>query len=433
MRVLLFPLGSAGDVHPFVAIGRRLRDRGHDVRLFTNGHFAATVVEAGLRFVESDPADEYHTLANNPDLWHPLRAFRAIFGHDRMGEAVRRHYRLVAEHHVPGETVVAGGTLALGPRVAHDNLGVPYVMVHLQPAVFKSIERTATYAGGGMKPWWPGWAKRLAFWAAGRYFVDPIITPYLNPFRADLGLPPARNIITDWINATDRVIGLFPDWFAPPASDWPANVRLTGFPLYDRGDVEPLAPSVQEFLDTGPPPVVVTFGSAMKFAGPYFAAAAEALAVTGQRAIFLTPHAEQVPVTLPPGVVRFDYVPFGHVFRRAAAVVHHGGIGTTAQALAAGVPQLIVPFAHDQPDNAVRVAALGAGRWIWPSKCTSRRMAEALRALQVDTVRRSCEAVAQRFVGADPLEETCDLIEAASANRPAGRRARSGGAAGPTA
>jgi rhamnosyltransferase subunit B len=411
MRVLLFPLGSAGDVHPFIAIGQRLRDRGHDVTLFTNGYFAQTVAKAGVRFVEADPAEDYHDIANNPDLWHPLRSLKAIFGDRRMGDVVRRHYRLIAERYVPGETVVAGGSLALGPRVAHDKLGVPYVTVHLQPAMFKSIERTATYASGGIKPWWPGWVKRLLFWVGNRYLVDPIIAPYLNAFRAELGLPPARNIITDWINSPDRVIGLFPEWFAPPASDWPSNVRLTGFPLYDRGDVEPLAGPMQEFLDAGPPPVVVTFGSAMKFAGPYFAAAVEALASLGKRGMLLTPHAEQVPAKLPPGVVRFDYVPFGHVFRRATAVVHHGGIGTTAQALAAGVPQVVVPFAHDQPDNAVRLAALGVGRWMWPKKCTPGRLATALTALATEDVRRACEDAAKRFAGTDPLDETCDLIE----------------------
>src|SRR5215218_1405627 len=103
MRVLLFPIGSAGDVHPFIAIGQRLRDRGHDVTLFTNGQFAETVAKAGVRFVEADPVEDYRELQNDPNLWHPIRAFRTIFGHPRMGEVVRRHYRLVAENYVPGE------------------------------------------------------------------------------------------------------------------------------------------------------------------------------------------------------------------------------------------------------------------------------------------------------------------------------------------
>lgn len=411
MRVLLFPLGSAGDVHPFLAVGRRLRDRGHAVTVFANGYFAGTVARAGLSFVEADPAEDYLALENDPDLWHPVRSFRTIFGHPRMGDVVRRHYRLVAGHSVPGETVVVAGSLALGPRVARDKLGVPFVSVHLQPALFKSIERTAVYAGGGIQPWWPGWAKRLAFWVGNRFIVDPIITPYLNPFRAELGLPPVRNVITDWLHSPDRVIGLFPDWYAPPAADWPPHVRLTGFPLYDRCEVAPLAEPVQAFLDAGPPPVVVTFGSAMKFAGPYFAAAAAALARSGRRGLFLTPHAEQVPVGLPPGVVRFDYVPLSQLLMRSAALVHHGGIGTASQALAAGVPQLVVPFAHDQPDNAARLVRLGVGGELWPKRVTPGRMAETLELLAGAEVRRRCAEVAERFAGNDPLEETCDLIE----------------------
>src|SRR4051812_16873097 len=136
MRILLFPLGSAGDVHPFIAIGQRLRVRGHDVTLITNGHFAGTVERAGLPFVASDPAADFLEMENDPNLWHPIRAFRTLFGHPRMGEAVRRHYRLVVDRYVPGETVVVAGTLAMGARVAHDKIGVPFVTVHLQPVVF---------------------------------------------------------------------------------------------------------------------------------------------------------------------------------------------------------------------------------------------------------------------------------------------------------
>src|SRR5262245_2622538 len=412
MRVLLFPVGSAGDVHPFVGLGQRLRSRGHDVTLFTSGYFAALVSRAGLGFVEALAAEDHLALEQEADLWRPIKSFKVLFGQPRVGQDIRRQYRFIEERHVPGDTVVVAGTLAFGPRIARDKLGVPVVSAHLQPAVIKSVIKTPVYAGMGMKPWWPRWLKRAMFWVGDRWIVDPILGPTLNQFRAELGLPPVRSILTEWMHSPDRVIGLFPDWYGPPAPDWPPQVRLTGFPLYDGGDVKPLADDVLKFLDAGEPPVVVTFGSAMRFAKPYFAAAAEALRALGRRGIFLTPYREQLPSELPAGVAPFDYVPLGQLLPRAACLVHHGGIGTAAQGLAAGVPQLVMPLAHDQPDNADRLRRLGVGRALPPRRFTNpKNVARELTALDVEEVRRACREVAARFRGADPLARACELIE----------------------
>jgi rhamnosyltransferase subunit B len=411
MRVLLFPVGSSGDVFPFIAIGKRLRDRGHDVTLFGNGHFGPHVVRAGIPFVETESKELYDAMQNDADLWHPIRSFKALFGNPGVPKAIRRAHQLIAERYVPGETVVVCGTLGFGPRIARDHLGVPLVSVQLQPAIFKSLERTAVYGGGAMKPWWPRWLKRLMFWIGDRWIVDPIIGPAVNTFRAELGLPPVRRILTEWIHSPDRVIGLFPDWYGPPASDWPAQARVTGFPLYDERDVQPLADDVRAFLDAGPPPIVLTFGSAMRFATPYFREAVQALQRLGRRGIILTPYREQVPEFLPESVSHFEYVPLSQLLPRAAALVHHGGIGTSSQGLAAGVPQLVMPMAHDQPDNADRLRRFGVGRVLKPQRFTAANVANELLALDTDDVRKACREVADRFAGTDPIGRTCELIE----------------------
>lgn len=411
MRVLLFPVGSSGDVFPFIAIGLRLKERGHDVTICGNGHFAKHIARVDLPFIETESAELYEQMQNEADLWHPIRSFKKIFGHPEIPNAIRLHYRLIAERFVPGETVVVGGSLAFGPRIARERLGVPLVTVHLQPALFKSIDRTAVYAGGGIKPWWPRWLKRFMFWVGDRFMVDPIIAPVLNAFRADLGLPPAKRILTEWIHSPDRVIGMFPEWFGAMAADWPPQTRLAGFPLYDGGDDQLLAENVQEFLEAGSPPVVVTFGSAMRFAKPYFTAAVAALHRLGKRGILLTPFRDQVPAPLPKEIAHFDYVRLGQLLPRACCLIHHGGIGTSSQGLAAGVPQLVMPLAHDQPDNAHRLVKLGVGRTLKPRRFNARNVARELLALETDTVRQCCRQVVERFVGADPLTQTCELIE----------------------
>jgi len=413
MRILLFPVGSSGDVFPFVGLAIRLRERGHDVTVFGNGHFRPLITGRGLSFVETESAELYEAMQKEADLWHPIRSFKKLLGHPEIPRAIRLQYRLIEERYKPGDTVVVGGALAFGPRIARDKFGVPLVTAHLQPCMFKSLERTAVYGGGAMKSWWPRWLKNLMFWIGDRWIVDPIIAPVLNAFRTELDLPPARRILTEWMHSPDRVIGLFPEWYGPPASDWPPQVRLTGFPLFDAGDGNPLSNEVRKFVDAGPPPVVATFGSAMRFAAPYFAAVAGALKSLGRRGILLTPYSEQVPADRPPGVAHFDYVPLGQLLPRAAALVHHGGIGTAAQGLAAGVPQLVMPLAHDQPDNADRLKRLGVGRELRPKRFTAALVAKELIALDTEKVGKACRVVADRFVGTDPLAQACEIIEAA--------------------
>jgi UDP:flavonoid glycosyltransferase YjiC (YdhE family) len=151
----------------------------------------------------------------------------------------------------------------------------------------------------------------------------------------------------------------------------------------------------------------------MRHGEAFFREAAAACAALGRRALLVTPYREQLPKPLPPGTEQVDYAPFGTLFRSAAAVVHHGGIGTTAQALKAGVPQLVMPMAHDQPDNAARLERLGVGAWIAPRRFSAGRVAGALeRLLGSEAVRTRCTEIARRFDGTGGLDAACEALEA---------------------
>src|SRR5947209_11251198 len=155
----------------------------------------------------------------------------------------------------------------------------------------------------------------------------------------------------------------------------------------------------------------------MMHARDELAASAEACRLLGRRGLLVTKHPAQLPPTLPPGVIHVDYAPFSELLPRCAALVHHGGIGTTAQALAAGVPQLIVPFAHDQHDNAARVKRLGCGAELASRRYRPTAVAGKVGFLLSDSrIAASCRSVAARFEGQDALEETCDLIEGVGAS-----------------
>jgi UDP:flavonoid glycosyltransferase YjiC (YdhE family) len=215
----------------------------------------------------------------------------------------------------------------------------------------------------------------------------------------------------DWCQSPARVIGLFPPWFAPPQPDWPPQTRLTGFPLFDPPGTASDAASVLARFDQ--PPLVATPGSAMVHGHAFFAAVIDASRRLDRPALLLTRFPEQVPRPLPPGVVHHAYLPLREVLPGAAALIHHGGIGTTAQALAAGVPQIVMPMSHDQPDNAARLRRLGVGTALPARWFTGRRLAVALGGLLTSpVVAARCRSVAAACDPVATLAATVRLIEA---------------------
>jgi rhamnosyltransferase subunit B len=310
--------------------------------------------------------------------------------------------------------------------VAQEKLGVPTATAHLQPGVIRSEYRAPVLPGLFMPDWLPRFAKRFQYWLADAVMVERILTRGLNAFRAGLGLPPVRDLMGGWWHSPQRVLGLFPDWYAPPQPDWPPQVRLTGFPLYDERGLHDLPAELTEFLNGGEPPLVFTPGSAMRHGHAFFAAAVEACRRLGRRGLLLTRFPEQLPAQLPQGVRHFSYVPFSQVLPRASALVHHGGIGTTAQGLAAGIPQLVMPLAHDQPDNAARLRRLGVARSLPPRAFRPPAVARALESLLTSTdVAARYRDYAGRIRESRPLEEASRLVEelaGADVRSPAARR-----------
>jgi len=398
-------------VHPFIGIGRALSSRGHDVTILTAEPFQKISEGAGLRFVQIHSRVEFEEMTKHPDLWHGRKGLTVILR--TIASALREHYGLIESAYEPGRTVLVGHALAFAARVFEDAHRVPAATLHLAPAIFRSDHQPPTSVPGADYSGHPLWLKRVIYRLLDRLLLDPPILPSLNQLRRELGLAPVSRVFKDWLHSPQRVIALFPDWFAPAAPDWPTHLRFTGFPLYDEADVHTLDPSLQAFLDAGPAPIVFTPGSANRAAAAFFAAALEATRRLKRRALFLTNYPEQLPSSLGDDVRYEPYLPFSRVFPRCAAVVHHGGIGTCAQALAAGVPQLTMPLAFDQPDNTTRLWRLGVARWVNPRDFRGARVASDLAALLDDPrIADRCRHWAAEIRRHDSLSDTCDLLEA---------------------
>lgn len=409
LRIIIAALGSHGDVHPFLALGRALRERGHDVRFIAPAMYQPLAQAVGLQFVPAGTIEQFERLSTNVKLWHPTQSFRVVA--EGTAELFEPFYRAIVENHERGRTVLVLSSLLLAGRVAQEVLGAPAVSVHLSPAIIRSIENPPRIPPLPVSARLPKWWNRLVYRAVDLLVVDWELTRRLNAFRATLGLGPVRRIFDGWMHSPDRVIGLFPPWFGPPPGDWPPQTVLTGFPLYDEADITPIDPQLEKFLEDGQPPIAFTPGSAMRHGQRFFAAAVETCRMLGRRGLLVSRHTKHVPADLGPEIRHVEYAPFSRLLPRCAAIVHHGGIGTSAQALAAGIPQLVAPMAYDQPDNARRLRQLGVAEILPARRFSPRAAARKLEQAMDPAHRAVCMVVKQKFAGENPFVKTAELIE----------------------
>ena len=409
MRILIECIGSYGDVFPFVAIGREMMRRGHEVYLFANAHFEPLVQDAGLLFVEAGDAKAYDAFTRHLDMWEPRKGFKNIL--KMVATSLPDGYQNLLTHVLPDQTLIIGSSLAIASRVLQEKHLLPGVKIHLAPSIFRSNIRPPELPGLVMPNWYPESVKRLIWWLGDRFVIDPVLSGPVNRFRSELGLPPVSRFFHTWIHSPDLTIGLFPDWFGDPPPDWPPQVRCTGFPLLDNVGDHDLPDEVQTFLEAGDPPIIFTSGTAMRHDHDFFAASVAACRRIDVRGLLLTRYPEQIPNVLPGGVRHFSYVPLSNLLPRTAALVHHGGIGTSSQALRAGIPHLVRPLAYDQFDNARHLKRLGVALTVDRKLYKTHRVAEKLdRLIKEPTYGARCREVAGRFDGVDAVGESCDLI-----------------------
>jgi rhamnosyltransferase subunit B len=407
---LVLALGSAGDVHPFLALGRELLARGHEVTVLTNERFAAVTRATGLGFVPIGDQKMFDRVAADPRVWRGRKGLGVIFG--SLAEWLPQTVDAVRAHLVPGRTVMVASSLGMAARLVRDADHVPLATVHLAPAVMRSTVAPPRLPDLPRLDRLPRPLLRAMWWLADRFVIDPLLGPVLVAEARRLGVPTPRRPLNGWWSSPDLVVCLFPEWFGAPAVDWPRPLVLAGFPLFDEEEHHAADPQLDAWLGADEPPLVVTPGSAHKQARGFVEGALGACERLGRRALVITGAAENLPAALPGWALHRAYVPFGRVFPRAAAVMHHGGIGTTAQVLAAGVPQLVAPFAHDQPDNAARVERLGAGIALPAWKHDAETIEGALRRLLGDpSFAAVAKSLAPRLRRGEAVTAACDAIE----------------------
>jgi rhamnosyltransferase subunit B len=409
VHVLVVAVGTAGDVYPLLRVARELMARGHRVTLLGIQVHAEAAARAGVPFHALGTEAQYRATLAHPDVWHPRKGFGVLWA--GMRDSVDALPDFVATLPADEPLAMLAHPLALvgAALVRARRPGLRIVAAWLAPANLRTLHHPLTIGPLRIPRWLPQ-AWRAWLWRrVDAALVDPVAVPDVNAAHARYGLPPVRHFIDTLQGVADAHLTLFPPWFAATPPDWPRPLAEGTFALYDPHLGAGLPAELADFLDAGPPPVVFTPGSGNRQAARWLARSLAAAVRLGRRAVLLTPHCEQVPAVLPDGVLWLPYVPLRALLPRVAALVHHGGIGTTAEALRAGVPQVIVPLAYDQFDNAARVEALAAGCGLAGGAAGARphALARALeRLLASPRVQAGC-ARAARLAAAD--EAASDL------------------------
>jgi UDP:flavonoid glycosyltransferase YjiC (YdhE family) len=428
LRIILSNIGTYGDTNPLIAIALELKRRGHVPVMALPQVYEPRIRPLGLAFhavrPDIDPANTIlvemvYDIKNGTE--HGLRDF--------LFPVLRQSYDDLLDAATKPERaglLLLGELNYAGPLVA-EVTGIPwasYVLAPLSffsafdPPVLPPYPRLAR--ADRAVPGFGRVIRRVARFVS-RKWPEPIYA-----LRRELGLPRGANPLFDAKHSPNLVLALFSRVLGVEQKDWPEHTLIPGFCYYDAdaGNQE-LPPHLEKFLNEGPPPVVFTLGSAAVLsAGDFFEVSAKAAIKLGIRAVLLigTDPRNRPQSPLPESICVAEYAPYSKLFSRASMVVHQGGVGTTAQCLRAGKPMLIMPYSHDQPDNARRMKRLKVARVIQRGKYTPWRVARRLKAMLAQPMlAQRAESVARLLNNEDGVRTACDALEELYRNSEAGR------------
>ncbi|MCP8688547.1 nucleotide disphospho-sugar-binding domain-containing protein [Marinobacterium sedimentorum] len=433
--ILLVTIGTLGDVLPFLVIGRRLQQQGLNVTIATHEHYRGKAVAYGLAFEPIAETDLQQFTAHE-HAWHPELGV-SVAVDKLLLPMIEPVFELTQRLALGRNVLTLAHPHALGARIAQDLHKFPLWTLYPSAWLFQSVHARQAYprvrmsspdAHGhtplrhrlldwladrvlGKAELKPGiligrkrplWERRFGRSLFKRVSDDMLAKP-VNNLRQRVGLPKIEGVLTTWCHSPQKAVGLFPSWYAEPQIDWPKHHLLSGF--VEARSSAPLPEDLQAFLNDGDAPIVFTFGSEKLDNQAAFEAAASACRSLGMRAVFISADDEDVPTEQRGDIFFVRFAPFDALFQHVSCVVHHGGMGTASAALRAGIPQLLVPYSYDQPDNAVRLRGLGVGTTLAPGLFDREHLVAHIRALiNCETVQENCRRYAQCIRNDNALE-----------------------------
>lgn len=414
-RITIIASGTRGDVQPAIALGKALQAGGYQVKLVASPNFRGWIEAHGLTaapaqvnvqaVMESEGGREWVERGHNPLV--QMRVMKKLL--DKFG------WQLIMEGWEAcqgADAIISSFTSDAFAVSIAEKLGVPHFSMSLQPTMIATRDGRCLPNAP-----FPNRVSRINEWF-GKLLIEPfswqLYGVHTNRFRQEIGLPPQSN--QENIAARRRMIVLHAvsRHVLPFPTDWPDNFHITGYWFLDEEpDWQPPA-ALTDFLAAGPPPVYIGFGS-MTNSNPAAITRLimEAVQQSGQRAVLLSGWAGMGQVELPPQILRLDSAPHNWLFPRMAAVVHHGGAGTTGAGLRAGVPTVIIPHMVDQPYWGQRVQALEAGpKPVMRHKLTAVHLAHAIQqAVTNPAFKQNAAHLGEKIRQEDGLREAVNIIQ----------------------
>ena len=426
-KVVLATVGSLGDLHPFIAFAAALRERGVSVGLACAAEYQDKVEAAGVAFHPLRPGFD--------ELQRDLAMDRAALTRGVLADSGFLFRKLVLPYlrtayedmmtATAGADLILPSSLAFAARLAAEKREIPWIAVVLQPMMFLSAYDPPLMHEA---PRFSALLRALGPTPAGvglrmlKKTVNGLLFRPLHALRADIGLArTAQNPLFDGQFAQPGAIGLYSRLLGDVQPDYPRPTWITGFATFDGETARSTGsdPALEAFLEAGPEPLVFTLGSLIvNSPGSFYQQGVLAARSLGRRAVLLVgegAHGELAHLNSSEVFV-CAYAPHSRLFPRAAAIVHHGGIGTLAQALRSGRPQLIVPHFADQLDNAARAARLGVARILRPQRYSSVAASRELGLLLGDDrhlaqARRAAQSVSAEDGAANAARIVLDTLE----------------------
>ncbi|HEU5163076.1 MAG TPA: glycosyltransferase [Thermoanaerobaculia bacterium] len=417
MKITILAFGTRGDVQPIVALGKGLHARGHRVRVVAGANFTSWIASHGLEAVASSVDMEELMRSEDGQEWvenglHPVKSVRAMRKLlDEHGLAMMRDAWRASED---ADVLASSFTSDAYAVSIAEKLGARHVSIPLQPALVATRSGTATPQAPRPN------STSLLNYLCGKLLIEPfgwrLIGRLANRFRREtLGLPPQSYRENLRALRRMRVVQGFSRHVVPHPADWPSNIQTAGYWFLDESSGWEAPRDLLAFLEGGEPPIYIGFGSMTgRNAEGMTRLIIDAVARSGRRAILQPGWAGIGAASLPSSIHLLDRAPHAWLFPRVAAVVHHGGAGTTGEGLRAGVPTVIVPHMADQPFWGARVAALGVGpRPIPRPALTAEKLASAIREATGDAAMRArAAALGARIRAEDGIAAAAELIEA---------------------
>ncbi|NEP14745.1 MAG: glycosyltransferase family 1 protein [Symploca sp. SIO2C1] len=421
MNVLIVTLGSRGDVQPYVALGKGLKEAGHQVTICTSGVFQQFITNHGLDYsymnneliqlIDSDAGRE--AIENTNNLWGTIRTTMKLF--KRVKPMLRQTLYDVwnaAQVIDPDVMILASKAAVLAESIA-DKLEIPLLMSMPFPQFVPSAQIPSLgFPDLKIGAWYNRFTYRIVHWAVKLYSSVP------NEFRHKvLQLPPKPKHL-GMLCRTDGSpipqLHCYSKQVAPRPTDWPDSAYVNGYWFLDQLDDWQPPAELGEFLAAGDAPIYIGFGS-MAGRHPQRLAkmAIEALQVTNQRGILATGWGGLQAKHLPETIFKLNQAPHDWLFPRVSAVVHHGGAGTTAAGLRAGCPTIICPFFGDQPFWGQRIHSLGVGPKPIPQKqLTAKKLAQAIREVTSNSsMGQKAKVLGEKIRVEDGIKDAIAIIE----------------------